>query len=274
MSTVDYVKSLLDPFDTTFAQPKLFDGAVTRSSGLKFRSTGNITLDATGADNLIVLFPGLSNCMSWKIGSGSYQTHSVFPTHVGTPTDRQNLNRARLVSSALKISLLNSSDDNEGYWEAIRVPMEEFKGQALTLVDASAPVGEDYAVVPGSTFSVTNLSNYQTFQTGRLKDIHRFLFKLNSNSADHPFTSVKHQSAAVVATDCVDPYFDVVIIRIVGRIDAVTPSMIQYDLVSNQEIVYRDNTVMGRLATMNVMIPNLPVLLDRTKFILPSVQLA
>jgi len=269
MSAVDYVKSLLDPFDGTFSQPKLHDGSVTRSSGLKFRATGNLTLDATGADNYIALFPGFSNGMSWKIGgNGNLNVQATtFPTHLGTTTDRANLRKVRLVSTGLKLSLLNSSDDNEGYWEAIRIPIEN-----LTLLDTTAPNGEDYRCYPSVT--QTNFSNFPTFQTGRLRDIHRFLFKLNSVAPDHPFKDVLPAATAPTVTDVYDPYFDMIIIRLVGRIDAVTPTMLQYDMISNQEVVYKDDTVMARLATMNVMLPDLPVLLDRTRFILPSVQIA
>lgn len=277
MSVVDYTRSLLDPFDTTFPQPKLFDGSVTRSSGLKFRQTGNITLDPAGADNFIVVFPGLSNGLAWKIGSGAWVTGAAYPTHLGTTTDRANVRKSRLVSSGLKLSLLNSSDDNEGYWEAIRVPVD----QSLTLFDTTAPNGEDYRVRPGDGLFVTTYctspvyANYNTFQTGRLRDLHRFLFKLNSNAPDHPFRDILAATAAPSgANDCTDLYHDMVIIRLVGRIDAVTPTMLQYDFIANHEIVYKDDTVMSRLANINTMIPDLPVLLDKTRFILPAIQVA
>jgi len=272
MSAVDYVKSLLDPFDATFPQPKLHDGSVTRSSGLKFRQTGNITLDATGADNFIVLFPGFSNGMLWRTdgtASNFTTTHAAYPTHLGTTALRASLRRVRLVSQGVRFSLLNSSDDNEGYWEAIRIPATD-----LFLADTAAPAGEDYLLKHLSSAAFTNFASYNTFQTGRLRDLHRFLFKLNSVAPDHPFKDVLSAAAVPVAADCFDPFFDMVVIRLVGRIDAVTPSMIQYDLISNQEIVYQDNTVMARLATMNTMLPDLPVLLDRTRFILPAVQVA
>lgn len=278
MNNLDvYAASFLDPFDSSIPQPKILDGSVTRSSGLKFRATGNITLDAAGGDNWFVLFPGFSHGMVWKIGAGDYTTHTLFPSHVENATARHSLNKLRLVSQGLKLSLLNSSDDNEGYWEAIRVPMEEFRN-GWTLVDTTAPVGDDYQLKLGQTYiPATGLSNYSTFQTGRLRDIHRFLFKVNSNAPDHPFTSVMTTgggASVVTVPQTIDPFFDVVIIRIVGRIDAVTPSMLQYDLVSNQEVCYKDQTALGRLHTMNTMVPNIDVLLDRTRFILPAIQIA
>lgn len=270
MNNLDvYAASFLDPFDGSITQPKILDGSVTRSSGLKFRSTGNITLDATGADNYIVIFPGLSNGIGWRIGSSGNTnvTTEAYPTHLGTTTNRANLRRARLVSSGLKLSLLNSSDDNEGYWEAIRVPVEN-----LSILDVSAPNGEDYRLFASVT--QTTFANYPTFQTGRLRDLHRFLFKLNSVAPDHPFKEILPASAVPNAVDCYDQFFDMIVIRLVGRIDAVTPTMLQYDFVSNQEVVYKDDTVMARLATLNTMVPNIGMLLDRTRFILPAIQIA
>lgn len=273
MSGLDaYAASFLDPFDGTITQPKIYDGSVTRSSGLKFRQTGNFTLDGAGLDNYIVLFPGLSNGLVFKkSGDVGWTLTSPYPTHLGTTTDRNNIRRARLVSQGLKLSLLNSSDDNEGYWEAIRVPIE---WPNMQFEDIAAPIGEDYRIRPNAAFNLTNLSNYQTFQTGRLRDLHRFLFKLNSVAPDHTFTEITGAGVEPSARIAGDGWFDMIFIRLVGRIDAVTPSMIQYDHVSNIEVVYKDDTVMARLATMNTMVPNINVLLDRTRFILPAIQIA
>lgn len=270
MSNLDvYAASFLDPFDGSITQPKILDGSVTRSSGLKFRVTGNLTLDATGAENMVALIPGLSNGLCWVTGPTGHltSTPAAFPTHLDTTTNRANLRKARLVSSAVKFSLLNSSDDNEGYWEAIRVQLDP-----MNLTDGAAPTGEDYKVNVQRNY--TNFSNYNTFQTGRLRDLHRFLFKLNSVAPDHPFVDILPSGTSPTADQCIDKQFDAVIIRFFGRIDAVTPTMIQYDFISNQEIVYKDDTVMARLATMNTMVPNIGMLLDRTRFILPAIQIA
>lgn len=284
MSTTDYVRALVDPFDTLFPQPKLLDGSETRSAGVRFRNVGNITLPGDGSANLIVLFPGFSYCLNWKTPTGTPSMPTINPSHLGTTTLRQDVRRVRLVSAGLKLSLENTSDDNEGNWEAIRVPvtLSEFVN-----TDSAAPVGEDFGVRVLDAFDRADLANHSTYQTGRLRDIHRFLFKLNSVDPDHDFKQVNPWSgnwAAVTGSagsevqrigleQLMDTAFDVVVIRVTGRVDAVTPSVLRYDVVSNQEVVYRDGTALGRLMSNNIMIPQMDVILDRTRFQLPAIQI-
>ena len=267
-----YTASFLDPFNVSFPQPKILDGSQTRSSGLKFRQTGQLTLTGNASPTYVVLFPGLSSGLTYKLNAADgnpYVTTNPFPTFLGTTTDRDNVRRTRIVSSGLKLSLLNSSDDNEGYWEAIRIPVEKSE-----FVDFTAPVGEDYRLKINVGFVPADFANYNTFQTGRLRDLDRFMFKLNSIAPDHPWVTVLPGSSAPTVGDCLDNTFDMIVIRMYGRIDAVTPSTIQYDYVQNMEVVYKDDTVMARLATLNIMLPNMNVILDQTRFILPAIQVA
>lgn len=266
-----YVASLIDPFDQSLPQPKLFDGSVTRSSGVRFRSTGTITLDGTGATNFIVLFPGFSTNIAWKrTADATYLNPIANDAHLSTPTERLDVKQIRKVSCGLRLSLLNSSDDNEGYWEAVRVPLET---ASFVLQDVTAPLGENFMALPIPTFGnpFANMANHTTYQTGKLKDIDRFLFKLNSIAPLHPW---KTAPAVPVVADVLDPTFDVVVIKITGRIDATVPSNIMYDTVSNQEVVYTENTPMSRLQTFSPMVPGTDVLLDKTRFILPAIQIA
>ena len=273
MSALDqYTASFIDPFDVTISQPKILDGSVTRSSGMRFRQTGNITLNAAGSDNFIVIIPGFGNGMAWfKTGDTVFTPGNMFPSHLSNQTRRGEVRKVRLVSSGLKLALLNSSDDNEGYWEAVRLPVEAYN---LVLEDTASPVGEDYRIKPKDGMTWADLSNYPSFQTGRLRDLHRFMFKLNSTAPDHVFEEVIALGANAAVANCYDKNFDMVVIRLVGRIDAVTPSMLQFDFVSNQEVVYRGDTIMERLATANTMVPAINVLLDRTRFMLPAIQIA
>jgi len=281
MSSADYVLSLLDPFDTRFPQPKILDGSEQRSAGVRFRNTGNVTLPADGTAQFFVLFPGFSYWLNWKTPAGAPSMHTIAPSHLANTTLRNDVRRVRLVSCGLKLSLENTSDDNEGNWEAIRIPVT---ANDFGFLDTTNPSGEDFGVKVVDTFERSDLANHTTYQTGRLRDIHRFMFKLNSVDPDHDFTKVNSFTGNTAGgggvtfetamNQMLDTAFDVVVIRVTGRVDAVQPSVIRYDVVTNQEVVYRDGTALGRLMTNNVLIPTMNIIHDRTRFMLPGIQLA
>jgi len=58
-------KSLLDPFDKGMSQPKLLDGKIARSSGIRLCATGEITCDSSGHAH-VALIPGASNVLCWQ----------------------------------------------------------------------------------------------------------------------------------------------------------------------------------------------------------------
>lgn len=268
-----YITSLVDPFNTRMTQPKLLDGATRRSSGLRFRSTGNITLEGQGLDNYLVLFPCFSQGVSWRrINDTDYSYATPYPNHMQVGTDRTNVKMCRLVSSGLKLSLMNNADDNEGYWEAIRIPLD-----AIEWADVAAPALEDGVVHLPSNATFPNMANYYSFQSGLLRDLDRFLFKLNSTQADHPFVNVSVDNVnqgAPTSSGLFDRNFDVIVIRLVGRINATTPSVLKYEHMSNQEVIYKQDTLMARLATNSPMVGNMPMLLDRTSFETPAIQIS
>lgn len=273
MSIQQYVASHIDPFDQSLPQPKLLDGSVPRSSGLRFRNTGTITLDAAGSVNYIVLLPGFSNALAWKRPADStWQLPSPFPSHVGTAGDRSNIQRLRLVSAGLKVTLLNSTDDNEGYWEAVRIPI------STSIMDADTVT--TFLSYPVLGFTLANMADHHTFQRGLLRDIGRYQFKVNSTSPSHDFARFNDSFVDITPggtgqpeTATLDFNFDMVVIKLIGRVDATTPSTVMYESVSNHEAVYTDGTALARLMTTNMMLPNTDVLLDQTKYNLPAIQI-
>jgi hypothetical protein len=269
----EYIETLLNPFTLNPDQLKLRDGSIASSSGLRFRTTGNLTLDGTGGDNFIVLCPGLAQGVSWKNTPGQVEWNMPAPysEHIVTPgPGNPNIRKIRLVSSALKLSLLNNADDSEGYWEAIRMPMDSIEWAAGGALIPGGPTG-GYMYHLSSSQEFGNFADYPTFQTGRLRDLHRFQFKLNSVSPVHTFNRADDPIAG--ERKFVDPHFDIVVIRLVGRLNVAAPTMILYNHISNQEIVFKPNTLMGRLQLPNRMIPNMGMILERTRQPLPGVKI-
>lgn len=263
MSLQAYTKSLLDPFDKGMSQPKLLDGKVARSSGIRLRATGEITCNISGS-TYIALFPGASNVLCWRVDSDPLVpevTPVEFQGHLDTIADRANVKATRTVGTALRLSLVNSADQNEGYWEAARIPTSAL----------------DFSFVGGGTAAAQtlgnlDLSNYQTYLTGKLRDIHRYQFKLNAIDNDIDFSRILTEPPDV--SQFVSEQWDTIIIKIHGRVEVGAPSMLMYDCISCQEVIYKENTALARLMTTSPYVPQTKSLLTRTRFNPPGVQVA
>jgi hypothetical protein len=248
----DYIISLLDPFDITIRQPKIDDGRASVSAGIRLRSTGQITIDDTNRMMVLYLFPGIANCINWQEDVGGIQGPSLFPDHIAVDgLSVTNALRHRVVSCGLRMELMNASLENDGYWEAARVP--------VTVSDFSFAGGFWRNV--GTLPSALSLSNHPTYQTGKLRDLHRYQFKLNPENVDVEFS-----------TTMVKPEFDMIVIKIMGR--SAGNTQIMYNTVSNQEIIYKEGTALSRLQTRNKVDPNISQVLNKTRYQLPAVQIA
>ena len=228
-----YTKSLLDPFDKTISQPKLLDGKVARSSGIRLRATGEITCAGTGT-TYIALVPGMSNVLAWQVDEAEGPiTPQPFAGHMDTVADRANVKQIRSVGTALRLSLVNSADQNEGYWEAARIPTchMDFSFEVKNGVTTSA-----VHLAMGGSGNV-DLSNYSTYQTGKLRDIHRFQFKLNAIDNDITFSRCVAEPPTI--EQMLSEQWDTIIIKVHGRVEAGAPSQLMYDCISAQEATVR-----------------------------------
>lgn len=278
MSLQIYTKSLLDPFDKGMSQPKLLDGKVSRSSGIRLRATGEITCNGSGS-TYIALIPGASNVLCWRVDDDinvPEVTAAPFQGHLDTPNDRQNIKGVRTVGVALRLSLVNSADQNEGYWEAARVPTSSmdfaFNKTAIGDPNAIPPTFDEYDSTVSMALGSIDLSNYQTYLTGKLRDIHRFQFKLNAVDNDINFSRVLTEPPTV--DQFISEQWDTILIKVHGRVEIGAPSMIMYDCISCQEVIYKENTALARLMTTSPYVPQTKSLLTRTRFNPPGVQIA
>lgn len=266
-----YTKSLLDPFDKTMSQPKLLDGKVSRSSGIRMRATGEITCNGAGSTYL-ALVPGLSNILCWRVDGDPAVpevTPNPFGGHLDTSTDRDNVKATRITGTALRLSLVNSADQNEGYWEAARIPTNSLDF-SFTEPD---PVGNPGVTNTAVSMSLADidLSNHATYITGKLRDIHRYQFKLNAIDNDITFKRILTEPPAL--DQFVSEQWDTVIIKIHGRVEAGAPSMIMYDCISCQEVLYTENTALSRLMTTSPYVAQTKSLLTRTRYNPPGIQI-
>ena len=270
MSIQTYTKSLLDPFDKGMSQPKLLDGKVSRSSGIRLRATGEITCNSAGS-TYIALVPGASNVLCWRVDNDPAVpevTPVPFGGHLDSVEDRANVKSTRIVGTALRLSLVNSADQNEGYWEAARIPTSALDFQFTEPDPVGSPGVTNTAV--SLAMKDMDLSNFQTYLTGKLRDIHRYQFKLNAIDNDINFSRILTEPPSI--DQFVSEQWDTVIIKIHGRVEIGAPSMIMYDCISAQEVIYKENTALARLMTQSPYVPQTKSLLTRTRFNPPGIQ--
>lgn len=278
-----YVHSLLDPFSNRFQPPKIKDGKASMSSAVKLRMTGQVTLPTTTGDSVVLaLGPGISSNFYPHDGLPALDyDQPVYQAHYATEALRGTIKSIRLVGAAARFSLLNNADQNEGYWEAIRIP---FNTSDLTVRDGDTPGTDPSSGSLDFTNAITaagsDFSQHHTYQTGKLKDLHRYQFKLNSTSSEHPFLDPSiigdGQSTNVpIATQnlgYIDRNFDIVLIRVFGRNEASFPSVLRYEVVSNQEVQWKENSQTARLMTRSHNIPEMAQILSQTNYEMPAVR--
>lgn len=197
----------------------------------------------------------------------------------------------RVVSQGVRFSLTNNSDENDGWWEAIRIPMNTDNVEygvetAANIVGGDIDrvyVTDDPAVCPRPHIVYSrgsrNWVEHPTYTTGKIRDLHRYLFQLKPANVDHDFVELKTKYPLVGATAIsqtvhntslhafinanVDKSFDQILIRMHGRVrntpglapdqqpgvSTETPTRIMAHLVCNMEVVYDDVGFLSRFHT-------------------------
>jgi len=172
----------------------------------------------------------------------------------------------RCVSQGLRLSLLNPQEEDDGWWEAVRIntPIDSASYQFHT-TDSSKDRTTKGCIVPAVTLEsakVTQLVNERSYVTGLLRDLKDHTFTLNPIKDDHDLktqvsqrkVSAGHVNAYSSAdealvfdagvddiTDLIERFtdtsMDMIYIRIHGRA-AGNLSRLHANLVSNQEITF------------------------------------
>lgn len=264
---------LSDPF-SLISQPKLWDGKRASSSGLRLRATGELVLSQTGP-TYMALVPGHSTCLAWQTDPGLTYYNSPFKGHMATAVDRSNIKLARIVSVGLRLTLINNTDQNDGYFEAARISVQpsDFDIDAVTGALRYRPVRPTDPLVASTGLSGANpipdiiLSNHATYQTGKLRDIEKLQFKLNSVDNEHDFAPIFEPPTSDMF---LDQSFDIILLKLHGRKQNTGASQLMYDAVCNQEIIYVEDTSLARLMTMNAKVKNYDYILEKSNVKMPA----
>lgn len=257
------------PFSTATSNPKIPDGKITQSTGMRLQAVRG---DLEGEELFIVLFPGLhSHCaiikgttveyMSWSTGIKSTSTEL---TTKGALTNPGPWAQWRLVSKALRLKCITNDDQNDGFFEAVRFPITEVeKGTFIHAKSTASTVGGNTVETPkifhtSIAFRILDEIKKQqnwllnpSYQSGKIKNLGQYEFRLQPQKNEHDLIGIPHTvewgadefSKDGEKTDdgidlahsfkyTLDPQFDCICIRLKG----VTNSKYLIHCVDNVEV--------------------------------------
>lgn len=264
-----FKKSRLNPFDKSAIGAKIPDGKATVSNALRVQAVKEFTVPvATGIAN-ILFYPGLNAVaymdITTNIGTNtlSYANHvrtdiAAFSAQTPGPATflSEKLLKWRVVSQALRVTMLNNADENDGWFECIRVdptyadPVEQLRFDLM--IPGGAVSVRDKAEIPfiSETIPEGNWANHPTYVSGKIRDLHQYMWKLNSISTDHEFSDMDLSSGLNLSNSQIDTHMDCIAIRLHGRKGTgVEPTRVIMHAVSNQELIFDESTVIATTAT-------------------------
>lgn len=253
----DFNSVYLNPFSSASTCAKITDGECTYSCGLRLQTALPLT-NNTSAPILLLLFPGIHGCLAF---------FSVQETDGGAPLfkqytefDDQEITSWRYVSAGVRFMLTNNSDTNEGFFEAVRVPIQNGSKNTNTKI---APVENDTQIKQWAPDLLKlfqqNLVENPTYICGRLRDIQKYEFQIKPQKGDHVFKNRESiqdgadpNDITYTNTDTLDDNFDAVFIKITGRpstTGSTDQSQIMVHSCSNLEICYDQRASLARFHT-------------------------
>lgn len=209
---------VLNAFSDATQQPRFPDGKATESIGFRGQMITEVSQNTPGTIDLL-FFAGINTCVVMSGADGT----SLNDTQNAAPVKHMTLNRHcraditstaasgvtevnvdqaastmiakwRVVSYGLLLSLVNNADENDGWWEAIRITPSNDKGDYVL---AQRQVGtdsvEDQPVAllhRMPALSSSQMLANQSYSTGKLRNIHNVTFQLNPEMNTHEFSDL------------------------------------------------------------------------------------
>jgi hypothetical protein len=298
---IDQLKVFHDPFAGTTNTPKIPDGATPSSIGLSNQAV--FELDCRETTHML-LYPGMTSCLTYLDGVAGFGGRTIHNTGFeggnqllfndgtgasGAFRTRENYALWRVVSCGLQMKLLNTSEENDGWWEAIRIsePVDTSHWVLSTTDDVGDPT--NYGCVSpgvnmiGELSGRTSLSSDASYATGLMRDLNRVQFDLHGIQNSHPF--IKQQEYIGFSEDTfaafnlshltqtinngsddgmnfinllTDQTYDMIYIRLHSRAYTGTSpflgSQVHCNVVSNQEVFFEQNQTENRYHSRNEMV--------------------
>lgn len=295
----DQLYAFHNPFHGGTSQPKIPDGSVTHSLGFSTQSVSEISVKE-GEDTMhMLIYPGMNTCLicdnTRQQGSRDYwvpdfnRSGGVGWSAAGfdqdfNVTSTEGYAKWRQVSVGVQLKLLNSVEEDDGWWEAVRVnEMVDFTEYSLVTSNGrskldTAALGFGSVAPWGLMKNLKDriISNDASYMTGLLRDLNRIQFELHPTTTEHPFVTTKDPmslngsdyiengpnirvqfeeatpSVYDIINNFVDFGMDMIYVRLHCR-PAITEvqsgSRFHANLVMNQEIVYDNASRLARYYT-------------------------
>jgi hypothetical protein len=239
----------INAFSDATQQPRFPDGKANESVGMKYQMINEIEA-VTGGEIEILFFPGLNACIlvkdavSKSLGerstfensattklqrvenhvSGEVRLELINPTAPAPQYSLDNLKvtftqpeermvaKWRAVSYGLLLSLVNNSEENDGWWEACRIsPPADAREFAMSLIYPNLTVAQintsprEFTQFPHITqpfnifpvmpqISSSQMLNTPSYSTGKLRNIHNVIFQLNPDFGTHEFIDMNRST--------------------------------------------------------------------------------
>lgn len=238
-----------NPWSQASSNPKIPDNKAFHSCGVRLQQVGECTL--TGSVGHILLFPGLNNgvCL---VGFSTpldpvlpYTHHGLVSAVDGLQPDDSTIHKWRLVSQGMKLSLLNTGDHNDGWFESVRINANDLSSFApLTFPGARLVIGSALSAQLPCVDITKEFARHPTYSTGKLSIIDKYLFNLQPQGADHDFQVLPKLPSIDSQVD--NDNWDCVYVRIHGRNQPTFKTSLLVHVVSNQEIIYDEESTMSR----------------------------
>lgn len=283
------------PFSNQTTIPKIPDGLAQHSVGVSFNHVH--ALAGLSPNCTIILFPGMNNWLHTvnndastsnaghtllnyflsRAGTEPNYTYQIFQGQPGTNdftgTESFDYEKWRLVSAGLRIKCINNDQENEGHWEAIRIPMTDHRGR-MPVVAAGGNRGQVRPANPLINVATAHTS-YQinsTYQMGKIKDLGKYEARLKPMTNNHVFKSMVKAQGAVLTdfatnmypadgmefhNDLTDSFIDDNWDAIAIRIHGVANTRIILQSRANYELIPRVNTPISSFASENAYAPKL-----------------
>jgi hypothetical protein len=193
------------PFSTRTKYPKIPDGKVDLTIGLPFNYSRQIQFSLDAVKAFVYLYPGITDCVSvfeerndvvYHVSNGHFIQHCL-PYVEGTDVNNdKSLNyeltgygKYRYVSAGLRIGIDSTWLNNGGIWKAWRIPIGMVCERFHLNLEPHTERFHHLKPIGIHTLGDNQISN-STFQTGGLKSLGMYEFRLQDNVDEHDFINI------------------------------------------------------------------------------------